>query len=238
MTIPIVHGSSCCTWQFLQYMAVLVVHGSSDSICQFLLYMTVFTVHGSSYRICQFLQYMAVFTVHGSSCSTWKFLQYIAVLQYMGVLTVHCSYYSTWQFLQYTAIVRVQSSSHSIVQFLKYMTACSPKQRFAVVLWSMLLKGWCPWHKTWLQMMMLGPLSKVMMVRQPFCTKNMQNSHFCVQHLVPPARFYICNWTERYCDPTELHKYSTPPQVFRNYGTARFCKTSVQCHSFWKHAVL
>ena len=33
-------------------------------------------------------------------------------------------------------------------------------------------------------------------------------------------------------DPTELHNDLTPPQVFRNYGTARFCKTSVRCQSF------
>ena len=45
------------------------------------------------------------------------------------------------------------------------------------------LKGWCTWHEIWLQMMILGPLSRVMMVRQPFCAKkNMQTSRFCVQN--------------------------------------------------------
>ena len=59
------------------------------------------------------------------------------------------------------------------------------------------LKGWCTWHKTCLQMRILGPLSRVMMVRQPFFAKNMQNSHFCVLNLVLPARFYCCNWPGR-----------------------------------------
>ena len=61
---------------------------------------------------------------------------------------------------------------------------------------------------------------------------------FCVQNFVPPGRFYICNWIEHYCDPTEPHSDFTPPQVFRNYGTAQFCKTSVRCHSFLRPAVL
>ena len=81
------------------------------------------------------------------------------------------------------------------------------------------LKGWCAWHKTWLKMMMLGPLSRVMTVRQPFCEKNMQNSHFLCATFSLPARFHIFNWPERYWDPTEPHNSLTPPQVFRNYAT-------------------
>ena len=54
------------------------------------------------------------------------------------------------------------------------------------------LKGWCTWHKTWLQMMMLGPLSRVMMVRQPFCAKNMQTSHFlCAKFSPARAVLYL-----------------------------------------------
>ena len=34
-----------------------------------------------------------------------------------------------------------------------------------------ILKGWSTWYKTWLQMMILGHLSWVMTVRQPFCAK-------------------------------------------------------------------
>ena len=47
------------------------------------------------------------------------------------------------------------------------------------------LKGWCTWHETWLQMMILRPLSRVMMVRQPFCAKNKQTSHFVCAKLSP-----------------------------------------------------
>ena len=57
--------------------------------------------------------------------------------------------------------------------------------------WSFSLKGWCTWHKTWLQMMILGSLSRVMMVREPFCAKkNMQTSHFlCAK--ISPARVVL-----------------------------------------------
>ena len=48
-----------------------------------------------------------------------------------------------------------------------------------------MLKGWCTWHKTWLQMMILGPLSRVMMVWKPFCAKNSQTSHFLCAKFSP-----------------------------------------------------
>ena len=41
-------------------------------------------------------------------------------------------------------------------------------------------KGWCTWLRTCLQIMILGPLSRVMMVKQPFCAKKLSNLHFFV----------------------------------------------------------
>ena len=52
------------------------------------------------------------------------------------------------------------------------------------------LNGWCTWHKTCLQMMILGPLSRRMMVRQRFLQKNMHNSHvLCAKF--SPARVVL-----------------------------------------------
>ena len=74
--------------------------------------------------------------------------------------------------------------------------------------------------------MILGPLSRVMMVRQPFCAKNMQTSHFLSAKFSPartvlylqPNRALL--WSNRIAQ-----RFVTTAGV-RNYGTARFCKTS------------
>ena len=82
--------------------------------------------------------------------------------------------------------------------------------------------------------MILGPLSRVMMVRQPFCAKNMQTSHFlCAKFSPARAVLYLqlnraLLWSNR-----TAQRFNTTAGV-RNYGTAWFCKTSVRCHSFWE----
>ena len=67
-------------------------------------------------------------------------------------------------------------------------------------------------YLTCLQMMIFGPLSRVMMVRQPFV------------HLVLPAHFYICNWPKRCSDPTGWFYKS-------------WLYKPMMCHSFWTPAV-
>ena len=82
---------------------------------------------------------------------------------------------------------------------------------------------WAPWVEWWWS-------------DSHFVQKKTFRLHtFCVKNLVPPTRFYICNWTERYCDPTEPHNNLTPPQVFTNYSCdlqtfCTVCKRPIQ----WK----
>ena len=117
------------------------------------------------------------------------------------------------------------------------------------------LKGWCTWHNTWLQMMILGPLSRVMMVRQPFWAKNMQTSHFLcakfsparpVLYLQPHRALLWSNRTAQWLNTTAgLQKLchcscseTIAPQVFRNYGTAHWFYRTVWSHSFCTPAVV
>ena len=121
----------------------------------------------------------------------------------------------------------------------------------------MFLKEWCTWHKTWLQMMILGPLSRVMMVRQPFCAtkNNMQNSHFLCATFSPAraVSYYQLTWALLWLNRTAQWFNTTAgvqklchrrcsetiaPQVFWNYGTARWFYRTVQCLSFWTPAVV
>ena len=103
--------------------------------------------------------------------------------------------------------------------------------------------------------MMLGPLSRVMMVRQPFCAKNMQNSHF-VCATFSPARavpYFQLTWAllwsnrtaQRFnitaCVQKLRHRRCSEtraPQVFRNYRTARWFYRTVRCHNYWTPAVV
>ena len=124
-----------------------------------------------------------------------------------------------------------------------------------VRLWCCPLKGWCTWHKTLLQMMMLGPLSRVMMVKHQFCAKNMQNSHIlCATFSSACAvHFFQLTWALLWSNRTAQQFNTTAgvqklchrrcsetiaPQVFRNYGTARWFYRTVRCHSFWTPAVV
>ena len=118
-----------------------------------------------------------------------------------------------------------------------------------------LLKGWCTWHKTWLQMMMLGLLSRVMMVWQLCCAKNMQNSHFLCATFSPARKvpYFQLTWailwsnrTTQWFNTTKgvqklCHRSCSEtiaPQVFRNHSTAHWFYRTVQCHSFWTPAVV
>ena len=69
------------------------------------------------------------------------------------------------------------------------------------------LRWWCTWHRTCLQWWWWSD--------SHFVQKTCRIPTFCVPNLIPPARFYICNWSKRYCDPTEPHNDLTPPQVFK-----------------------
>ena len=126
------------------------------------------------------------------------------------------------------AVIRITLRSLVYKHFILIFLLHSPTQS---------LKGWCTWYKTWLQMIILGPLSRVMMVKQPFCSKKCRLHTFCVQNLVPPARFYICDWTQRYCDPTKPHKDLTPPQVWETMaphaGFTKPCCAIVSEHLRW-----
>ena len=82
------------------------------------------------------------------------------------VLNGYLSLTSTWHHLIRTGVmytIQVQTNWRSSGYF------------------AFILKGWCTWHKTWLQMMMLGPLSRVMMVRQPFCILATEPSVIVIQ---------------------------------------------------------
>ena len=103
--------------------------------------------------------------------------------------------------------------------------------------------------------MIMGPLSRVMMVRQPFCSKNMQNSHFmCATfspaHAVP---YFQLTWALLWSNRTAQRFNTTAgvqklchrkcsetiaPQVLRNYGSARWFYRPMWCHSFWTPAVV
>ena len=103
--------------------------------------------------------------------------------------------------------------------------------------------------------MMSGPLSRVMMVRQPFCAKNMQNSHFFCATFCPAraVQYFQLTWALLWSNRT-AHRFNTTeavqkqchhkcsetiaPQVFRNYGTACWFYRTVRCHSFWTPAVV
>ena len=85
--------------------------------------------------------------------------------------------------------------------------------------------------------MMLGPLSRVMMVKQPFCAKNMQNSHFLcatISHARAVPYFQL-TWALEWSNQTAQQFNTTAGvqklchlrcsetialQVFRNCGTA------------------
>ena len=80
--------------------------------------------------------------------------------------------------------------------------------------------------------MILGPLSRVMTVRQPFCAKNMQTSKFLYAKFSPArAVLYLqmnraLLWSNR-----TAQRFNTTAGV-RNYGTTRWFYKTVWCHSF------
>ena len=113
---------------------------------------------------------------------------------------------------------------------------------------NILLKGWCTWHKTWLQMMMLGPLSRVMVVRQLFCAKITQNLHFLCAKFSParPVPYFQLTWALLWSNRTTQQFNTTAGvqklchrmcwetialQVFRIYGTASWFYDQVS----WKY---
>ena len=102
---------------------------------------------------------------------------------------------------------------------------------------------------------MLGPLSRVMMIRQPFCAKNMQNldslcATFSTARTVPyfqltwallwsnrtAQRFNITAGVQKLCH--RMCWDTIAPQVCRYYGTARWFYRTLRCHSSWTPAVV
>ena len=120
------------------------------------------------------------------------------------------------------------------VQFLQIRT---PKTIILSQSNIILLKGWCTWHKTCLQMMILGPQSRVMMVRQKFCAKKCRIHTFVCAKISPACAVLYLQLTWELLWLNRTAKDLPPPQVFRKYGKARLCKTSLRCQSFWTPAV-
>ena len=104
-------------------------------------------------------------------------------------------------------------------------------------------------------MMMLGPLSRVMMVRQQFGLKKIQSSHFLCATFSPARAvpYFQLTWAllwssrtaQQFNTTAGVHKLchrrcseTIAPQVFRNYSTALWFYQTVRCHSFWTPAVV
>ena len=83
--------------------------------------------------------------------------------------------------------------------------------------------------------MMLGPLSRVMMVRQPFCEKNMQNSNFLCATFSPAravAYFYLTwalLWSNRTAQPAVVLNCCA---VLLDHNNARFSWKYRTAHVF------
>ena len=100
----------------------------------------------------------------------------------------------------------------------------------------------------------VGPPELVMVVRQPFCAKNMQNSHFLCATFSPACAilYFLPTWALLWSNRTAQQFNTTAgvqklcqrscsetiaPQVLKNYGTAHWFYRTVRWHSICTPAV-